>query len=217
MSEKLRRFSEDIDLSFDRSDLGYSGSRDPTRDGISRRKADQLIEDLMRAVQTHIGEKFLPTLRAAIAEQLGEPTDGNWSLEIDVADAHTVNFHYPTVLSEAEYGSIAYVTPRVRLEFGARGDRWPTEVRVTRPYAAENYPDFFEDADVSVTVLAAQRTFWEKVTALQAKARLSLLHREERDAHCEKPDRIAGIPAHGVSAEPSHFRLNRLQRSQTFL
>jgi predicted nucleotidyltransferase component of viral defense system len=37
----FRRFSEDIDLSFDRSDLGYSGSRDPTRDGISRKKADR--------------------------------------------------------------------------------------------------------------------------------------------------------------------------------
>ncbi len=166
----IRRFSEDIDLSFDRADLGYSGSRDPKRDGISKKKADQLIEDLMRDVQAHIGEKMLPALRAAIAQQLGEPTDGNWSLEIDVADAHTVNFHYPTVLSEAAYGSIAYITPQVRLEFGARGDPWPTEVRVIRSYAAEDYPDFFEDADVSVPVLAAQRTFWEKATALHAEA-----------------------------------------------
>ncbi len=63
--KNLGASSEDIDLSFDRSDLGYSGSRDPTRVGISRRKADQLVEDLMREVQTHIGEKFLPTLRAA--------------------------------------------------------------------------------------------------------------------------------------------------------
>ncbi len=166
----IRRFSEDIDLSFDRADLGFIGSRDPTRDGISRKKADQLIEDLMREVQTHISETLLPTLRGAIAQQLGEPSNGNWSLEIDVADAHTVNFHYPTVLSEAEYGSIAYITPRVRLEFGARGDPWPTEARVIRPYAAEDYPDFFDDADVSVTVLAAQRTFWEKATALHAEA-----------------------------------------------
>jgi hypothetical protein len=166
----IRRFSEDIDLSFDRSDLGYSGNRDPTRDGISRKKADQLVEELMREVQAHISEKLLPMLRAAIAEQLGEPTDSNWSLQIDVADAHTVNFHYPTALSQAEYGGMAYITPRVRLEFGARGDPWPTEVRVVRPYAAEDYPDFFKDSDVAVTVLAAQRTFWEKATALHAEA-----------------------------------------------
>ncbi len=166
----IRRFSEDIDLSFDRSDLGYSGSRDPTRDGISRKKADQLIEDLMRDVEAHIAEKLMPALRSAIAEQLGEPADSNWSLEIDDADAHTVNFHYPTVLPETEYEGMAYITPRVRLEFGARGDPWPTEARVIRPYAAEDYPDFFEDSDVAVTVLAMRRTFWEKATALHAEA-----------------------------------------------
>ncbi|MER9407957.1 nucleotidyl transferase AbiEii/AbiGii toxin family protein [Mesorhizobium sp. M0317] len=32
----IRRFSEDIDLWFDRAELGYIGDRDPERDGISR-------------------------------------------------------------------------------------------------------------------------------------------------------------------------------------
>lgn len=166
----IRRFSEDIDLSFDRSDLGYSGSGDPTRDGISRKKADQLIEELMDEVEEYIAKKLLPALRSAIAEQLGEPADGSWSLEIDDADPHSVNFHYPTVLPDTEYVGMAYITPRVRLEFGARGDVWPAEMRVIRAYAAEDYPDFFEDSDVAVTVLAMQRTFWEKATALHAEA-----------------------------------------------
>ncbi|WKA42768.1 nucleotidyl transferase AbiEii/AbiGii toxin family protein [Cupriavidus necator] len=39
-----------------------------------------------------------------------------------------------------------------------------------RPYAAEDYPDFFEDPDCTVTVPSAQRTFWEKATALHAEA-----------------------------------------------
>jgi hypothetical protein len=166
----IRRFSEDIDLTFDRSDLGFSGSRDPIRDGISRKKADQLIEDLMREVEAHIAARSLPALRNAIAEQLGEPTDGNWSLEIDGADVHTVNFHYPTALPETEYAGMAYISPRVRLEFGARGDPWPTEVRVIRPYAAEDYPGFFNEPGVAVTVLALAPTFWEKATALHAEA-----------------------------------------------
>lgn len=34
----IRRFSEDIDLSFDRADLGYIGERDPEREGISRKQ-----------------------------------------------------------------------------------------------------------------------------------------------------------------------------------
>src|SRR3546814_12521091 len=65
---------------------------------------------------------------------------------------------------------MAYITPRVMLELGARGDPWPTEEKVIRSYAAEDYPGFFEDSDATVTVLAAQRTFWEKATALHAEA-----------------------------------------------
>jgi hypothetical protein len=168
--ESPTRLSKRISGSFDRSDLGYSGSRDPTRDGISRKKADQLIEDLMRDVEEHIAEKLMPALRSAITEQLGEPADGSWSLEIDDADPHSVNFHYPTVLPETEYVGMAYITPRVRLEFGARGDPWPADMRVIRAYAAEDYPDFFQDSGVAVTVLAMQRTFWEKATALHAEA-----------------------------------------------
>lgn len=65
---------------------------------------------------------------------------------------------------------MAYITPRVKLELGARGDPWPTEKKIIRSYAAEDYPDFFEDANSTVTVLSAQRTFWEKATALHAEA-----------------------------------------------
>ncbi|MCO5966554.1 nucleotidyl transferase AbiEii/AbiGii toxin family protein [Sinorhizobium meliloti] len=166
----IRRFSEDIDLSFDRADLGYTGDRDPEKEGISKKQANKLIEALVSDVEQHIAEKLLPALRSAIVEQLGERAKGEWSLEIDAADAQTVNFHYPTALGAAEYESMGYITPRVKLELGARGDPWPTETRVIRPYAADDYPGFFEDPDTTVVVLSARRTFWEKATALHAEA-----------------------------------------------
>lgn len=166
----IHRFSEDIDLSFDRTELGYTGDRDPEREGISRKQAARLIDDLVGDVERHIAEKLLPALRAAIVEQLGEPANGEWSLEIDAGDAQTVNFHYPTALPAAEYEGMAYITPRVKLELGARGDPWPTEEKVIRPYAADDYPDYFAEPDTSVTVLSARRTFWEKATALHAEA-----------------------------------------------
>ncbi|MCA1371516.1 nucleotidyl transferase AbiEii/AbiGii toxin family protein [Bradyrhizobium sp. BRP14] len=166
----IRRFSEDIDLSFDRADLGYTGDRDPEQEGISKKQANKLIEALVSDVEQHIAEKLIPALRSAIVEQLGEPTRGEWSLEIDAADAQTVNFHYPAALPAAEYESMGYITPRVKLELGARGDPWPTEKRAIRPYAAEDYPGFFEHPDTTVVVLSARRTFWEKATALHAEA-----------------------------------------------
>lgn len=166
----IRRFSEDIDLSFDRVELGYTGDRDPEKEGISRKQANRLIDDLIGDVERHIAERLLPALRAAIAEQLGEPANGEWTLEIDDGDAQTVNFHYPTALPAAEYAGMAYITPRVKLELGARGDPWPTEQKIIRPYAADDYPDFFDHPDASVVVLSARRTFWEKATALHAEA-----------------------------------------------
>ena len=89
----IRRFSEDIDLSFDRAELGYTGERDPDKEGISKKQAGRLIDDLVSDVEQHIAEKLLPALRAAIVGQLGEPTESEWSLEIDAGDAQTVNFH----------------------------------------------------------------------------------------------------------------------------
>lgn len=166
----IRRFSEDIDLSFDRADLGYTGDRDPETEGLSRKKARQLIDDLVADVERHIAEKLLPALRGAIANQLGESEAGGWTLEIDANDSQTINFHYPTALPSSKYEGMAYITPRVKLELGARGDPWPTEKKTIRPYAAEDFPNFFEEPDSEVTVLSARRTFWEKATALHAEA-----------------------------------------------
>lgn len=166
----IRRFSEDIDLTFDRVELGYAGGHDPGKEGLSKKQAARLVDDLAADTERHIAEKLLPALRTAIVQQLGEPTNGEWSLEIDATDAQTINFHYPTALSLAEYDGMAYITPRVKLELGARGDTWPIDEKIIRPYAADDYPDFFEDPDTTVTVLSARRTFWEKATALHAEA-----------------------------------------------
>jgi hypothetical protein len=166
----IRRFSEDIDLSFDRAELGYTGDRDPEREEISKKQAARLIDELVDDVTRHIAEKLVPALRAAIVEQIGDPVNGEWSLEIDASDAQTVNFHYPTALPTTEYEGMAYITPRVKLELGARGDPWPTDVKIIRPYAADDYSALFEDPDTSVIVLSARRTFWEKATALHAEA-----------------------------------------------
>ena len=166
----IRRFSEDIDLSFDRTDLGYTGERDPEREGLTRKAASKLIDALGADVEKHIADTLLPALRSAIAAHLGEPAVGGWKLEIDGVDSQTVNFHYPTALSEVDYAGMAYITPRVKLEFGARGDPWPTEQRRIQPYAADEFPSFFEEPSSTVTVLSARRTFWEKVTALHAES-----------------------------------------------
>lgn len=95
----IRRFSEDIDLSFDRADLGYDGDRDPESKEISKKQSAKLIDELMIDVEKHLTGKLLPALRDSITAQLGESSKAGWSLEIDGIDPQTLNFHYPPALA----------------------------------------------------------------------------------------------------------------------
>lgn len=65
---------------------------------------------------------------------------------------------------------MTYITPRAKLDIGVCGDPWPAEDKVIRPCAAEDFPDFFENPNTTVTVLSARRTLGEKATALHAEA-----------------------------------------------
>ena len=163
----IRRFSEDIDLSFDRAALGYEGERDP--ENASSNQAKALIKNLVADVQAYIATTFLPRLREAITAELGAPEKAGWALSIDDEDPQSLVFQYPPSLKSADYAGLAYVAPRVKLECGARGDPWPMQQRVITPYAADEFPDFFEVPTVDVDVLALGRTFWEKATALHAE------------------------------------------------
>jgi Nucleotidyl transferase AbiEii toxin, Type IV TA system len=163
----IRRFSEDIDLSFDRSALGYKEDHDPQK--ASKQKAKALIDSLEADVQNHIATVLLPRLKDAITAQLGPPEKARWTLSIDDKDPQSLIFRYPPCLDAGDYAGLDYISPSVKLECGARGDPWPMEQRAIQPYAAEEYPEFFEAPSVSVDVLALRRTFWEKATALHAE------------------------------------------------
>lgn len=163
----IERFSEDIDLSFDRAALGYTGDKDPEK-AESGKKATKLIDQLVADVQAHVAGPFLAALREAIARELG--AEGNaWRLTIDPHDPQTLNFGYPPSLTKRDYADIAYVNPVVRLELGARGDPWPAEKRAIWSYAADERPDLFDAPIIEVDTLAVERTFWEKATILHAE------------------------------------------------
>jgi hypothetical protein len=161
----IRRFSEDIDISFDRNDLGYSGHRDPAK-AESKKKADTLIESLVTDVKNHIAAVFLPAFDEAIVNELGSSAQGGWNLMIHENNAQNLIFQYPQSLGRSDYAGLPYIRPSISLEFGARGDAWPTERREIRSYAAEEFPAFFESPACTVDVLKLRRTFWEKTTLL---------------------------------------------------
>jgi hypothetical protein len=185
----INRFSEDVDLSLSRDDLGFSGEKDP-RNAPNRKKAQQWIEELEAKCKQTIRDQLLPALRNNFAVVLGE-ADYDWSLSIDDQDTQAVNFAYPRDLDAGTGAVPVYVQPIVRLELGARSDHWPAGDQSMKSYAAEVFPDLFEHPVVTVRTLNAERTFWEKVTILHAeyhrqsdspiKGRLS---RHYYDVHC---------------------------------
>ncbi len=161
----IERFSEDVDLSVSRTDLGFADDRDPEQKGISKKEAKRRLDALVKGCKEIIADKLLPEMRADFASVIGN--DG-WQLDLDSKDAQTLTFAYPK--SAMEYGLGSYINPVIRLELGARSDDWPAEDSEIRPYAAEVFPDYFTTAaSCLVHVLDAKRTFWEKATILHSE------------------------------------------------
>jgi hypothetical protein len=174
----IERFSEDIDLSLDRSDLGFTGERDPYT-ASSKRQRKRLIDEVVTSCRRAIAEQLLPALHDDFEGVLGpdQTRDGSWllSLSDDDRDGQTVLFSYP---AGAAVGAPAYIRPIVRIELGARADLVPNALAEIEPLAATTFPEAFAAPRCLVRVLAAERTFWEKATLL----------------HCEyhRPDDRAG-------------------------
>lgn len=167
----IQRFSEDIDIVTSRPFLGIKGDKAP--ESISTNKGrSKRLEQLKSVCQQRIADKLLPALQTEITKHL--PPGVPWSLALDPddEDQQTLLFAYPPATENA-----AYIAPVVRIELGARSDTNPSHPAKIQPLLAEAFPDLFPDSAIQVEVVAAERTFWEKVM---------LLH-EERQRPVGKP------------------------------
>lgn len=90
----IRRFSEDIDLSLDRSGLGFGEER---WDGdISSKASKRLLDELSEACRAYVCKPLLDSLRADIGAVLGVSTgDANWNLEVREQGTADLLFTYP--------------------------------------------------------------------------------------------------------------------------
>jgi hypothetical protein len=159
----INRFSEDIDLAVDYAALGFTGVRDPRRQGLSRTKQTRLLDDMLRDCQRYIGSEFIHAFRTRCKEALG--AQESWKANVDDHDPNIVRFHYPTAIT----ARLAYISPQVVLELGTHAEFIPRDEFRIRPFAAEEFPQLFAEPEVRVTALLAKRTFWEKATILHAQ------------------------------------------------
>src|SRR5262249_48027287 len=123
---------------------------------------------LIETCRQVIRERLFPQLTVAFGEALGEPPSTNWGLELaeDDPDGTTLLLRYPAGIRSRPTDRPAYIQPVVRLEVGARSDHWPAIEATVSPYAAADFPKVFKEPECRVLALAAERTFWEKATAL---------------------------------------------------
>lgn len=174
--DMIRRFSEDIDLTIRRTAPYVEDVPSPMEDGISGNERVRRTKALKLAAQRFVSDLALPVLKREIAAALG--SDKGWSLELDPddPDRQSLLFVYPRTSGYGldygrNYGGAdegGYIKPRVKLEFGARGEAEPSETKAIRPYVADDFPDEFADPLTDVPTLAVERTYWEKVTILHA-------------------------------------------------
>lgn len=149
----IRRFSEDVDLTYDiRAIAGdlIGGSRTslPTSKSQGRRWTNEIRERLHKLVS------------GQIAPQLAESLNSQGLPSKVSADGEKIFIEY-----EALGTAGGYVKPTVMLEFGARSTGEPSERRDVVCDAAVHVPAItFPTA--SPRVMSAERTFWEKVTAI---------------------------------------------------
>jgi Nucleotidyl transferase AbiEii toxin, Type IV TA system len=161
----IERFSEDIDVVTDVDYFLQRGADDP-EDIISVSERQRRIARLDNACTKYVADVLYPVLREIIGNRLG-PT--GWELSIDPQEphGHTLLFRYPWSDPSREH---EYLRGRVKIELGWRSATTPVEERVVTPYAATHFPDLFAHPSVRCHVLTADRTFWEKVTALHAES-----------------------------------------------
>ena len=154
----IHRFSEDVDLSLDRAQLGFKGDRDPENPDLSGKKLKKLLKELQGAAEAEVCGPLLTDIQATFDASLNQ----DFTLSVDPNATQTLLFTYPSLTGS----SAGYVKPIVRFEFGARGVHLPAEQISISPYLHQAFPDLLKAGNVSVKVLGVERTFWEKATIL---------------------------------------------------
>lgn len=160
----IDRFSEDIDVTVFRDDIGQAASI-AALEALSGKKRAAKLGAIRAACQAYVNGALFEGLGEIIAHTLeaaGIPA-GRARLQPDGddPDRQTLTFWYPS----ATAGADGYVRPAVKIESGAKSALDPNRSMIVRPYVADDLGNL--DLTVSgVTTAEPSRTFWDKVVIL---------------------------------------------------
>lgn len=143
------RFSEDVDVSFDKSFFGLTGDTRSARDRIRKLTRKYVLDEIPAELSS-----ALWVYGAVECESLGvQRKDSD-------ADPTVLLINYHSILPEDPY-----IKAAVKLEFSCRSPREPREVREIRPLTVEQSP-LLDFEPTAVPTVVPTRTALEKVFLL---------------------------------------------------
>jgi len=160
----IERFSEDIDVTVFRDDIGEEASVSELQ-ALSGKKRQAKLDAIKAACQDYIGGPLLAQLSDALAKLLQgsgvEDEKARVELDTDDESLQSLLLWYPTVTDEAD----GYVRKAVKIESGAKSALDPHHDHIVEPYLAEELPDL--DFKIpNVRIVDAERTMWDKIVIL---------------------------------------------------
>ena len=162
----IQRFSEDVDVTVFRADLGQAYSIEQLAD-MSGKNREAALDAIKAACEDHINGALLEQLAQVAAETAGRTgiAAGQLRIEPNPDDSQSLLVRYPTATSVDRY-----IDKIVKIESGAKSALDPNTIRPIIPYASDDLPGL--DLTVpNVTVVDAERTFWDKVVILHGRRR----------------------------------------------
>lgn len=155
----ISRFSEDIDITVFRNDLGQSAEVSDLN-VLSGKKRRARLEAIRNACQTYIAGSLIKQF-TELAAAIIPANRFRVELDPDDKDGQTLQFWYPTVTTTNN----EYVRSAVKIEAGAKSALDPHVAASVTPYVAQDLPDL-NLVVTNVITVKPERTFWDKVMIL---------------------------------------------------
>ena len=167
----IRRFSEDVDISYDIRAFAPDLVADAGLEALPPSRSQE--RRWTRAIRTRLADWVQELALPIVEERLGQ---AGFAARLR-AEQERLHIRYQPLFDD-----YAFVRPEVMVEFGARSTAEPREVRPVQCDAAAFLPDLaFPEARPSV--MLAERTFWEKATAVHVHCRQERRRGERLSRH----------------------------------
>ncbi|MEO0031266.1 MAG: hypothetical protein RIS94_1024 [Pseudomonadota bacterium] len=162
----IQRFSEDIDVTVFRDDLGLQTSIEELA-ALSGKKRMAALDAIREACEAYINGPLTERLASICAETcVRTGLDANViHVKADPHDRQTLLLVYSSVTP-----TDAYIAKSVKIESGAKSALDPHSLRKITPYVDADVPGI-DLAVPGITVVDAERTFWDKVAILHGLRR----------------------------------------------